>query len=149
MSVPYNIFIDAFLQNVSEFDLIQMCDTDRMEITDGYMKRAIAGFKKNCKYDLVGTADDVVRVFFVDVPEEDIDELAEIISEGMIVQWLKQYANRQELYEQILNTRDFTAHSPAELTLRIGNKYNESLNNYKNMIREYSYNHGDITGLHL
>lgn len=149
MSVPYDIFIDAFLQKVSEFDLIQMDDVDRMEITDGYMKRSIAGFKKNCKYDLTGTADDVVRQFFVDIPQEDIDEIADIVSEGMVVQWLKPYTNRQELYEQILNTRDFTTSSPAELTLRVGNKYTESLSNYKNMIREYSYNHGDLTGLHI
>ena len=149
MSLSYDVFIDMFLDKVSEFDFLHMGDYEKMKMTDGYMKRAIAGFRKNCKYDLVSTADDVVRLFFVDIPQEDIDEIADIVSEGMVVQWLKPYANRQELYEQILNTRDFTTSSPAELVLRISNKYNESLNNYKNMIREYSYNHGDLTGLHI
>lgn len=149
MSIPYDIFIDAFLQKVSEFELIQMSDSDRTEITNGYMKRAISGFKKNCKYDLVNTADDIIRVFSVDVEDEDIDELVDIVSEGMLVQWLKPYTYKQELYELILNTRDFTAHSPAELLKRVGEKYKESLDNYKQMIREYSYNHNDLTDLHI
>lgn len=148
MSVSYDVFTDGFLQKVSEFDLIQMDDADRTEIVDGYMKRAIAGFKKNCKYDLSSTSDDIIRTFLVEIPYEDIDEIVDIVSEGMLVQWLKPYTYKQELYEQILNTRDFTAHSPAELAKRIGEKYNESLNDYKQMIREYSYNHGDLTDLH-
>ena len=148
MSVPYDIFVDTFLQKVSEFELIQMEDADRTEIVDGYLKRAIAGFRKNCKYNLVGTADDIVRAFFVDIPEDDIDEIADIVSEGMLIQWLKPYTYKQELYEVILNTRDFTANSPAELLKQVGNKYNESLKNYKQMIREYSYNHGDLSDLH-
>lgn len=148
MSVPYDIFVDAFLQKVSEFELLQMEEADRTEVVDGYLKRAVAGFRKNCKYNLVGTSDDIVRVFFIDIPEEDIDEIADIVSEGMLIQWLKPYTYKQELYETILNTRDFTTNSPAELLKQVGSKYNESLKNYKQMIREYSYNHGDLSDLH-
>lgn len=87
-------------------------------------------------------------MFFIDIPEEDIDEIADIVSEGMLIQWLKPYTYKQELYETILNTRDFTTNSPAELLKQVGSKYNESLKNYKQMIREYSYNHGDLSDLH-
>lgn len=149
MSIPYDTFTKAFLSKISEFELLELDVDDSTEIVDVYMKRAIAAFKKNCKYDLTSVADDEQRLFDVDVKEEDEDELIEIISEGMVVQWLKPYVYKQELLENVLNTRDFTLYSPAELLLRVGNAYAKAQKDYTQMIREYSYNHGDLTVLHL
>ncbi len=149
MSVSYDLFTGAFLSKISEYEFLKLTEEDRTEIIDGYMKRAIANFKKNCKYDLSSTSDDDIREFDVDIEDEDIDELSDIISEGMIVQWLKSYTYKQELLENILNTRDFTTYSPAELLYRVGNAYSKAQKDYTQMIREYSYNHGDLSDLHL
>ena len=149
MSIPYDEFTKAFLSKISEFELLELDIDDSTEIVDVYMKRAVAAFKKNCKYDLATTANDELREFDVDVAAEDEDELIEIISEGMVVQWLKPYVYKQELLENVLNTRDFTLYSPAELLLRVGNAYAKAQKDYTQMIREYSYNHGDLTVLHL
>lgn len=53
--------------------------------------------------------------------------------------------------QHILNnrTKDFTTYSPAELLLRVGNAYSKAQKDYISMIREYSYNHGDLSELHL
>ena len=149
MSIPYDTFYGAFLSKISEFELLGIGDNIRTEIIDGYMKRAISAFKKNCKYDLFTTGDDTAREFVVDVAGDDLDELVEIISEGMVVQWLKPYVYQQELLQNVLNTRDFTQYSPAELLMRVGNAYEKAQKDYTQMIREYSYNHGDLTDLHL
>ena len=149
MSIPYDTFYGAFLSKISEFELLGIEDNIRTEIIDGYMKRAISAFKKNCKYDLFTTGDDTAREFVVDVAGDDLDELVEIISEGMVVQWLKPYVYQQELLQNVLNTRDFTQYSPAELLMRVGNAYEKAQKDYTQMIREYSYNHGDLTDLHL
>lgn len=149
MSVPYDVFTGAFLSKVTEFDFANMDGLERSNLIDGYMKRAIASFKKNCKYDFSSTGNDTTRVFDIDVPEEDIDELADIISEGMLVQWMKPFTYKQENLESVLNTRDFTTYSPAELLMRIGNAYAAAQKDFTNMMREYSYNHGDLTDLHL
>ena len=149
MSISYDFFTDAFLNKINEFELVELQDDFRTEVVDGYMKRAIAGFRKNCKYDLISSQDDVLREFIVDMSEDDMDELADIISEGMVVQWLKPYVYRQENLENILNTRDYTMYSPAELLLRVGNAYRQASKDYIQMIREYSYNHGDLTDLHI
>ncbi len=148
-TVPYDIFTGAFLDKVSEFDFANMEDFERNGVIDGYMKRAIADFRKICKYDLTTTADDVLRRFDVEVRDEDIDELAEIVSEGMLVQWMKPFAYRQEGLENVLNTRDFTTYSPAELLMRVGEAYQRVQRDFTGMMREYSYNHGDLTELHL
>ena len=48
-----------------------------------------------------------------------------------------------------INTRDFQRTSAAEILKRINNVYNDARKNFKFMMREYSYNHGDLTDLHL
>lgn len=149
MSVSYDVFIGEFLAKIKDRDLLELSPHYRDETVIGYMKRAINGFKKNCKYDFVTTRDDEMKAFLVEVPEDDLDEISDIISEGMVVQWLKPYVYRQELLENTLNTRDFSTYSPAELLMRVGNAYAKAQNDYKQMIREYSFNHGDLLDLHL
>ena len=126
-----------------------MSEYERNHLIDGYMKRAIAAFKKVCKYDLTTTADDMVREFDTDIEAEDLDEIVEIVSEGMLVQWMKPYTYKQENLESVLNTRDFTTYSPSELLLRISATYAAVRKDFTNMMREYSYNHGDLSSLHL
>ncbi len=149
MSVPYDLFTGAFLSKITEYEFRNMTGFERNSAVDGYMKRAIAAFKNICKYDLTTTADDNVREFDIEIEDEDLDELVDIISEGMLVQWMKPYTYRQESLENVLNTKDFSSYSPAELLLRIGNAYTAARKEFTNMMREYSYNHGDLTVLHL
>ena len=139
MSVPYDVFTDAFLSKITEYDFVNMRDFERNGLIDGYI----------CKYDLSTTGDDIIREFDVNIPDEDLDEIADIVSEGMLVQWMKPYTYKQESLESVLNTKDFTTYSPAELLMRIGNAYAAARKDFTNMMREYSYNHGDLTDLHL
>lgn len=151
MSVSYDVFTGAFLSKITEYDLLELDDDEKEEIVDGYMKRALSlsTFKKVCDIDFVGSANDSSRTFSVDVDDELLDEIVDIISEGMISQWLKPYVYKQENLENVLNTRDYSLYSPAELLLRIGNAYQKSQKDYIQMIREYSFNHGDLTVLHI
>lgn len=151
MSIPYDVFAAAFLSKITEFDLLSLDDASKTEIVDGYMHKAISNsnFKKVCGYNLSATKDDENREFGVDIAEDVLDEIVDIVSEGMVVQWLKPYVYKQEILENVLNTKDFTTYSPAELLLRVGNTYAKAQKDYLSMIREYSYNHGDLTDLHL
>lgn len=149
MHVSYDRFTEAFLTKITEFELYQLEPDQRVEVVDGFMKRAISNFKHVCRCDLSTTGDDNARAFDVTVDEDHLEEIVDIVSEGMVVQWLKQYLNRQELLENVLNTRDFTTYSPAELLMRVGNAYKSAQGDYTQMIREYSFNHGDLTKLHL
>lgn len=149
MSTSYDIFTGAFLSKVVERGFCELKDYERNGIADGYMKRALASLKNVCEYDFSTTGDDIIREFDIDIAEGDVDELIEIVSEGMVVQWLKPYYYNQEQLQNVLNTADFTTYSPAELLLRVGNAYKEAQRNYTQMIREYSFNHGDLSDLHL
>lgn len=148
MTVSYDSIIAVFLSKITEFELLNLVDEDRNYILDGYLTRAAASFNKVCEYDL-SLRDEETREFTDDFEESDIDEIADILSEGMLVGWLKPYVYRQELLENVLNTNDFTTYSPAELLLRVGNAYSKAQKDYTQEIREYSFNHGDLTELHL
>lgn len=149
MSVSYDLFTGAFLAKISEFEFLQLPTAYRTDLIDGYMKRAVAEFKHICVYDLMNAMNDETREFTINIEDDDIDEIVNIVSEGMVVQWLKPYIYRQELLENSLNTKDFTTYSPAELLMRVGNAYKDSQKDYLQMTREYSYNHGDLTDLHI
>lgn len=149
MSLSYDVFTNAFLLKITEYDFINMDSNVRTDVVDSYMKAAIVAFKKNCKYDFSSTADDELREFSIDIRPEDLDEITEIISEGMLVQWMKPFINHQDDLESFLNTRDFTMYSPAELIHRKRAAYKQAQKDFTQMIREYSFNHNDLEDLHI
>lgn len=149
MSLSYDIFVGAFLQKITEYDFVKIAEPIKTSIADGYMKSALTSFRKNCKYDLFTTCDDETRSFDVEIEPEDIDEIVEIVSEGMIVQWMKPYINHQDDLENYLNTRDFSVYSPAELLYRKRNAYKQAQKDFMQLIREYSFNHNDLEDLHI
>nr|DAG55818.1 MAG TPA: hypothetical protein [Caudoviricetes sp.] len=148
-NIQYDLFINAFLQKISEFDFLTLDEEDRNEIVEGYMHRAISEFSYVCSYDLVSTRNDELREFEVEIPDRILLEIINIVTEGMLVQWMKPYMYNQELLQNVLNTRDYTTYSPSELLYRVTEAYKESQQNFTRMIREYSYRHGDLTVLHL
>lgn len=147
--VSYDVFIEAFLSKITEYKFLTLPEKNRTATVDGYLKRAVSEFRHNCEYDLFSTPNDKTREFEVDVGGADLDELVQIISEGMVAEWMKQYQFNQDLLQNVLNTRDFTTYSPAELQLRVGNARRQAHADFIQMIREYSYNHGNLRGLHI
>ena len=148
MSVSYDVFTLVFLDKITEFDF-PLDDHERDGMIDRYMKRAISGFRKICKHNFSTTGDDSTREFDVSIADEDLMEIVDIVSEGMIVQWLNPYVYKQENLQNVLNTRDFTSYSPSELLFRVRETHVQAQRNFINRMREYSYAHGDIKSLHL
>lgn len=149
MFVSYDVFTAAFLAKITEYKLLKISEENRQELCDGYMKRACAKFAEVCKHD-IGNGDDEARGFNLDdITQGELDEIVDIVSDGMVYQWLAQYMYKQENLENMLTTSDYSAYSPAELTYRITNAYKETERKFIGEVREYSYRHADLTVLHL
>ena len=113
------------------------------------MRRACARFNEVCQYD-IGHGDNDSRVFNLDgITDGELDEIVDIVTDGMLEQWFRQHLYKQENLENMLNTSDFTSYSPAELTYRVTNAYKACKKDFTNRIREYSYRHADLTDLHI
>lgn len=149
MIVSYDRFIEAFLSKITEYRFLKLRETIRTAICDGYMKRACAKFSEVCKYNIAGGDDETRSFTFDGITASELDEIIDIVSDGMVYQWLSQHMYKQENLENMLTTSDFSAYSPAELTYRITNAYKECGRKFTNAVREYSYRHGDLTKLHL
>lgn len=147
MEVSYDVFIAAFLDKIREFEFTHLDNEVRDDMVVGYMRRAMYAFRRTCdvRFGLDGNPE--TRIIECD-DETDIDEIADIISEGMIVQWLKPYAYSQENMEAAISTRDFTRSSTAELLNRVHGAYTRAQNDFTYLMREYSFNHNDLARLH-
>lgn len=148
MAIPYDAFTEAFLAKTTGYDLYPLDAPTRQQTVDGFMKRACAKFKKICKYD-IANGDDDAREFNIDVPEEDIDEIVDIVSAGMLSEWLAPHFYTIENLQNLINTKDFEQYSPAELLFRVQGAYSKCQKDFSKMMKEYSYNHGDLKVLHL
>lgn len=153
MIVSYDTFTAAFLAKITEYNFILLSDENRQALVDGYMKLACAEFSEVCTVG-IDAGDDEKRQFDltdngVDLKPSEVDEIIEIVTEGMLVQWFKQYYYKAENLENMLNSSDFTSYSPAELLYRMTTAYNMVKDDFIAKKREYSYRHGDLTTLHI
>jgi len=150
MILPYDAFTEAFLDKVTEYKFCRLPQENRQAIVDGYMKRACAQFSEVCMYN-ISEGDDVERTYTIgdNATPAEIDEIIDIVTEGMLVQWFKPYFFKQENLENMLATADYTRYSPAELTYRITNAYKTCNKEFVARMREYSYRHGDLTNLYI
>ena len=149
MTVSYDTITEAFLAKITEYDFLRLEEEDRQAIVDGYMKRACSKFSEVCKYD-IANGDDTERTYtFDNATEDEAEEIIDIITDGMVSQWLRQHLYKQENLENMLTTRDYAHYSPAELTYRITNAYKMCRKDFISRMREYSYRHGDLTVLHI
>ena len=149
MTVSYDVFTEAFLAKVTEYKFSSFSENNRQALVDGYMKRACAKFSEVCEYDIMNSDDETRTITIDGLTPGELVEIVDIVSEGMLVQWMKPYVYMQKNLEMILVTSDHSVHSQAELVNRITSLYSLCVKNYTNMVREYSYRHGDLTGLHL
>lgn len=149
MTVSYDVFTEAFLAKVTEYRFPTFTEKNRQALVDGYMKRVCAKFGEVCKYDLMNGNDETRTFEMEGINAGELAEITDIVSEGMLVQWMKPYVFMQKNLEMILVTSDHSVHSQAELLNRITGLYSLCSKNYINMVREYSYRHGDLTELHV
>jgi len=149
MNVSYDRFTEAFLAKITEYEFLKLSEEGRQALVDGYMKRACASFSDVCVYNITGGNDEDREFVFDGATKNDVEEIVDIISDGMVTQWLRQHLYKQENLSITMNTADFTHYSPAELTYRITNAYKLTRQNFINAMREYSFRHGDLTRLHI
>lgn len=148
MTVSYDVFTEAFLNKLTEHKFPVMNPDSRQAIVDGYIHRACSRFSEVCEYPITNGDDDVREFVFENMTKGELTEIVDIVSEGMLVQWMKPYVFMQSGLEPLLVTADHSFHSQAELLNRVTATYAKCEKDFANMILNYSYRHGDLTDLH-
>lgn len=138
MATQYSDVYNSFLGKVTDYDLPKFNDIEREEIIEGYMVSACVKFNKVCLVDLYDRDDDL-KQFNKDLDDEIID----IITENMLVEWLKPKLLSTENLENALSTKDFTLFSPANLLSNIRETMNLIKKEARVLINNYSFNNAD------
>jgi hypothetical protein len=142
MATLYSEIYDSFLEQVSDTDLFALTTSNRELLLYGFMNRACNKFNRICTLDLTDR-DETVKQFNVDLTNEDID----IITAGMIVEWLRPKYLFSEHMKVVLNTKDYNLSSPWNTHKETRESYKTAQREFESMVNKYSYIHGTIEDL--
>lgn len=140
MATTFATVYQAFMDKVTDYDLALMVEADAKSLMRGYLTQAVVRFLESCTKDLSQTDENGF------LETLDIDEI-DIISEGMVVAWLRPKRNNLDLLRNALNTKDFTTFSPANLLDKVNETYVTSESRFVSRIKEYSYIHNNVGDL--
>lgn len=147
MVVSYERIFNDFLLKITEYKFLSLPQSTSNEIAGIYMRHAVMQFSTVCREPLTGFDDEKETVTM----ENDIDEdeFIDIITDGMVFYWFKQYMFAEENLKNQLNTADFSTYSPAELLKQVKSAYDQCRKDFTARLRRYSYDHGDLTDLYI
>lgn len=135
MATRFIEIYDDFLSKIDDSDLLSLSNDEINEFLSIYLQGAIAYFKK-CRKDLEDNIDYETQSFNVDLDFEEID----ILSDAMVLRWVKPQVARLDKFRTSLGDRDFKMSSNAkqlEVLLSLQKDIREDL---KKKIMSYRYN---------
>ena len=138
MATPYSDIIKVFLNKITDMDLPKFDDITKEAIIIGYMKSACTKFAKVCRVDLYDK-DDELQIFNSELDDEIID----IITENMLVEWLKPKVLFTDNLSNVLNTKDFSQYSPANILKELRETLSYLKKNARALVNNYSFAHSE------
>ena len=142
MATPYSDIINTFLGKVTDYDLPKFNDLEKYEIMFGFIKSACVKFNRTCLVDLYDR-NETMKEFNMDLD----DEIIEILSELMLVEWLKPKVLSSENLKNCLNTKDYSMFSPANLLKESKDALKMCKEESAKLINNYSFANADFTKL--
>lgn len=142
MATQYSDVYNTFLGKITDYELPKFDDVDKEEIIYGFMKSACTKFKRVCVVDLYDR-DETLKQFNQSLDDEIID----IVTEVMIVEWLKPKVLSSENLKNCLSTKDFSLFSPANLLKESRETLELCKKEATKLINNYSFANADFTKL--
>ena len=135
MATPYSIVYDRALAKLTDYDLAFVPDDDLQLMLRGWLKSAIAKFRK-CASDL-SDRDDELNTFNVDLVDEEIEILAML----MVSEWLEPQVNSVLLTHQMFGGKEEKYYAQANQLAEIKALRDETRTEARKLMRDYTYAH--------
>ena len=142
MNTTYLEIYEAFKDKITDYDLARYSPELQDELLLNLLRSACRRFCRICSSDL-NDRDDELGEFNSELSEEDID----IITEWMVVNWLKPIKNDLDNLHNRINTNEFSSISPANMLLALNEHYENSRKHARTLMNQYSYVCGDLETL--
>lgn len=138
----FSTIYEEFKDKITDYNLPLYDEAVQNEVLLGYLKKACGRFRRICKSELV--FDEYgLEEFEADLTLEEID----ILATWMVYFWVTPFVNNSDNLQNILNTKDFTQFSPANLTSTLKETQKASLIEARSLMNEYSIVNGDMVRL--
>ena len=142
MATPYSEIHARAIAKFSDYDILNFDVSAREMIMRDYLISAQVEFQRMCKVDL-SDKDDILAQY----NETLDDEIIEILATGVAYYWLyPKVLNTENLYN-VLNTKDFTTYSPANLLKELQNLIDVLWKDFNRKMVLYTYRTADIASL--
>lgn len=135
MATPYSIIYDRALAKLTDYDLAFVPDDDLQLMLRGWLKSAIAKFRK-CASDL-SDRDDELNTFNVDLVDEEIEILAMLV----VSEWLEPQVNSVLLTHQMFGGKEEKYYAQANQLAEIKALRDETRTEARKLMRDYTYAH--------
>lgn len=144
MATLYFDIYNPFLEKITDYDLPAFIETDRENILHGFMVRTCSKFQRICKcatkIDL-SDRDETLKQF----NDTLTDDIIDIITTGMTVEWLRPKYLYDDNMKNMLNTKDYNmAASPANMANSIRATYLQAKKEFESDMNKYSFVNGDF-----
>lgn len=165
MGVPFDVFIDTFLNKITSYDYVDMSEYEFKNQVYKFLFGACADFEivffRRTGLSFYDRDEDLecfnwnlsLRRYLKDYRPDcvTLDEVVDIVSEGMVIRWLKSFLFSGDSLDigNFLQTKDFMPYSPSNFLSNLRGLYTETQNNYKRLLNDFSYNHGELNTLHM
>lgn len=140
MSTPYAVVDNSFLNKITD-DLL-------LTITEEYLEKTIDSFRvsasikfKQCPSLL--NRDDVLRQYNSTLTDEEV----EILSNLMVLEWLKQRINSIELLKQNMSLKDYHMYSQANHLDTLLKLRKDTSSDIDRLIVSYTYSNNNLSDL--
>ena len=140
MSTPYDVVDNSFLNKITDDLLLTMTDEYLEKTIDSFRVSASIKFKQ-CPTLL--NRDDELRIYNTTLTDEEV----EILSNLMVLEWLKQRINSIELLKQNMSLKDYHQYSQAnhlETLLKLRRETNADIDR---LIVSYTYSNNNLSDL--
>lgn len=163
MATSFDIFVSAFLNKITSFDYIDMDEAVALENIDYFLTAACTEFekifRKRTGFSFMDR-DLEKRQFNWQLPDDfsdgtvdyiTLDEVVDIISDGMVIRWLKSFLFSGDSLDigNFVQTKDFSPYSPSNFLNSLQGLYNSTRLSYKQLVNEFSYNHAELRSLSM
>lgn len=142
MATPYSVIHARAIAKITDYDILDFDISTRELMLNEYLVSAQVEFQRLCKVDL-SDKDEKLAQYNQDLSEEII----EILATGEAYYWLcPKVLNTENLYN-VLNTKDFSMYSPANLLKELQALRDMFWKDFKRKMFEYTYRTANIAGL--
>lgn len=142
MATPFTDIYARAIFRFADYDVLNMMIQDREDVLENYLFSAKTDFLRTCEVDLADCDYDL-KQFNHDLD----DEVIEILAAGISYYWLSYKALDSKALKNVLNSKDYYYYSPANLLKEVQTLRKTVRDEFNGKMRQYTYNHNDVSTL--